>query len=321
MNTILMPTYNCGSYISDAITSILNQTYKEFEFLIIDDGSTDNTKEIVESFEDPRISYVEKEHSGIVEALNYGLKISKYDLIGIMHADDIAHPDWLISMLNIRKNNPELDIISCWYSCFIDKKILFNIHTPECHKEIVNGLALYSLISHPGCTFSKSRILKYSEGYSIPGGIEDYALWYELRNNTIFHNVPKVLIFYRLRKTSLSRNNIAQYNRAIYSFQEQIYENLEANLCIDVKQINIAKGWREYFYGNKSLARQYWRKSIKVFFRDYRVIIAYTLSFLPSNLLSWIIESRIRFRINYILNYFSKENKKLRYEFNNIFKQ
>lgn len=315
MITVLMPTYNCAAYISCAIRSILAQTHQNFEFLIIDDGSDDNTKEIVHSFIDPRIIYFQLEHMGVVSALNFGIIKASFDLIAIMHADDLAHPDLLKRSIFIRTHNPSLDIISCWYSCFKNKKILYNVKTPETHNDIVNGLVLYSLVCHPGCTFSKSKLLEFSHGYSASGGIEDYALWYQLKDHLIFYNIQEVLIFYRMRTNSLSRNNLIQYNKTIYCFQRSFYDKLPQYFGIDPKRINIYKGWREYFYGSPNLARKYWRSCEREFLKDYKILLAFLISFLPEKLFMFFKESQIRFRIHYLIEYFKKDNRTIRKTF------
>ena len=92
--SIIMPAYNAEKYIREAIESILNQTYTDFEFIIINDGSTDKTKEIIKSYSDPRIVYMEnEENSGIVVTLNKGLKCAQGEYIARMDSDDISLPD------------------------------------------------------------------------------------------------------------------------------------------------------------------------------------------------------------------------------------
>lgn len=312
MITILMPTYNCAEYIGYAIKSILNQTYKDFEFLIIDDGSTDNSESIISQFNDGRIKYMKLPHSGIVTSLNYGISKSTFNVVGIMHADDIAHPDWLKESVAMRKSNRSLDIISCWYVCFINNSIKYVVKTPEDHESIVKGLILYSLISHPGCTFDKDRVLKYSNGYRLDGGIEDYDLWFQLKDKLEFYNIPKPLIFYRLRKTSLSRNSLNDYKKSVHNFQERFFDKLDSTFGVEKSDIPIYRGWREYFYGEKKLARNYWLQQPSCFFSDYRVSIAFLLTYFPKFLLTYLIEKRLRYRMLYLLKYYSMDMRKLR---------
>ncbi len=93
--TVLLPTFNSGEYLSTSIKSILEQTYTDFEFLIVDDGSTDSTENIVKSFKDKRIKYLKKKRTSLPDTLNYGLKHAKYEWIARMDADDFALPNRL----------------------------------------------------------------------------------------------------------------------------------------------------------------------------------------------------------------------------------
>ena len=101
MLTVLMPTYNSCQYIETAIKSVLNQTYKDLELLIVDDGSTDDTESSISEFSDTRIRYIKKEHEGLAASLNYGLKIAKHDWVSRMDADDISHPKRLEKQISI----------------------------------------------------------------------------------------------------------------------------------------------------------------------------------------------------------------------------
>src|SRR6266487_3978128 len=105
--SVLMPAYNCGNYIADSIKSILNQTFKEFELIIIDDGSTDNTGEIVNAFKDSRILYKKKENKGTAAALNYGLSIAAGDWVARIDADDLNIVTRLEKQLKFLEENPD----------------------------------------------------------------------------------------------------------------------------------------------------------------------------------------------------------------------
>ena len=90
--SIILPTYNSARHIRCAIQSMLNQTYRDFELLVIDDGSSDDTEERVFSFKESRIRYLKRGHQGLSSALNYGLSVASSDIIARMDADDVAVP-------------------------------------------------------------------------------------------------------------------------------------------------------------------------------------------------------------------------------------
>src|SRR5438309_494210 len=104
--TVLMPAYNAGKYIRASIESVLNQTYQNFELLIINDGSTDDTISIVLSINDPRIVLVNKEHEGIATTLNTGLRLADTYYIARFDADDICMPQRLEKQFNFLEDHP-----------------------------------------------------------------------------------------------------------------------------------------------------------------------------------------------------------------------
>lgn len=307
--SVLMPTYNCAEYIFDAIKSILNQTYKNFEFLIIDDGSTDNTKEIVLRFNDPRIKYIQKEHTGFADSLNYGLKIAKYDLIARMDADDISLPNRFEAQLSFYNDNSDYKIISCWYGIFSNNRLKYIVKTPTRYPDIKVKLLLHSTICHAPALFEKKTVIEAGGYKDIV--FEDYELWLRLVDKVKFTNIPEVFYLQRYRKDSLSRDNIIQKYKIHYNIQEDYYKDLGYFFGIKEKEEMVYRGWREYFYGNKNKARFYW-KSSKNCFEDYRLFIAYIISFLPDFLFVPFKEFRTRFRLEYCFKYFNKEYTSLR---------
>ena len=109
--TVLMPVYNCEKYLRESIESILNQTFKDFEFLIINDGSSDKSAEIVESYNDNRINFVQNEKNiGLAASLNRGLDIAKGEYIARMDADDISLPERLEKQVRFMETNPQIGI-------------------------------------------------------------------------------------------------------------------------------------------------------------------------------------------------------------------
>src|SRR5688572_23962176 len=109
-----MPAYDCGKLIAQSIKSILNQIYNELDFIIIEDGSTDNTEEIVNGFKDSRIIYKKTENKGTSAALNYGLKFCTGEWVARIDADDLNIPGRLETQVNFIETNPQYDIISSW---------------------------------------------------------------------------------------------------------------------------------------------------------------------------------------------------------------
>ena len=119
--SVIVPTYNCGEFISEAIESILNQTYPATEIIIVDDGSTDNTEEIVNSFGAEKITYIRQANSGVSTARNLGLAKANGDYITFLDADDIWLPLMLESQINVLENNRDITLCFTNFVRFIHK--------------------------------------------------------------------------------------------------------------------------------------------------------------------------------------------------------
>jgi glycosyltransferase involved in cell wall biosynthesis len=291
-----MTTYNCAPYIGQAVKSILNQTYKDFELLIIDDGSTDNTSELIKSFDDNRIAYHKVDHKGIGSAANYGLKIAKYDWIARMDADDISAPNRLETQIKFICSD-SVRIISSWCGYFLNNKLKYINNTPVDDHIIKEKLKLHSVISHQSSLFNKKFILNELGGYSENlEAFIDYDLWLRAVNKVKFIIVPEVLVYARIRSDSVSNSKLYQKNFTFYKLQQNYFSKLDSEILDN--EIN---GWREYFYGDKNLVRVYWVK-VKMNEWDYRMILALIISFLPENFLNFFKNLRLRLRFEYILN-------------------
>jgi glycosyltransferase involved in cell wall biosynthesis len=109
--SVVIPTYNYGRFLSEAIQSVLDQTYKDFEIIVIDDGSTDNTEEVVNSFKDSRIRYIYQDHSGVSVAENAGVNAARGEYITGMGADDLYLPRNLEIKVKLLDSRPEIGMV------------------------------------------------------------------------------------------------------------------------------------------------------------------------------------------------------------------
>ena len=319
MISVVMPVYNGESYLPYSIQSILNQTYKDFEFIIINDGSKDNSEKIILSFNDKRIKYFKCEHRGISKTLNYGLSKSSCDIIARMDADDIAVPTRFEEQLNFLNSNPDYDVVSSWYTLFKNKKIKYVIKTVETDFQIKQRLMLHSEIVHPGVMYRKGIVEKYN-GYSTDG-VEDYELWLKLKNEAKFYNIQKVLTFYRISDSSSTITKSEEFKSKKYLVQQPYYENLSTNFHLNHEhEENKIRGWREYFYGDKVKARKFWRKNNTRSLADIRLYSAIITTYFSNYHFEKFIKSNIKLKLKYYLNYFSKQYKELRNNFKELIK-
>jgi glycosyltransferase involved in cell wall biosynthesis len=306
-----MTTYNNAEYLPSSIKSILNQNYKNFKFIIIDDGSTDNTKEVIDSFKDERIKYHKIENSGLGEALNYGLKLCDTELVARMDSDDISMPDRIEKQYNFILNNKGYDIVSSWYAAFDKKKLLYTIKTPRDDEEIKKRFALHSEVIHAGMLYKKDKIL--SAGGYKKTVFEDYELWLRIKDGVTFYNIQEVLLMVRYRKDSFSRKNIEEKNKIVYCIQAPYYDGkLNENFRLSSLEENMYRGWREFFYGTERKAATYWNKMGAQVFSKPRILLAMVVLSFPKKFILWFKENRIKFRLSYFLNYFSEENREIR---------
>lgn len=308
--SVLMPAYNCGKYLGHSIKSILNQTYKDFEFIIIDDGSTDNTEEIVKGFKDTRIIYKKTKNKGTAAALNYGLKLCKYEWVARIDADDLNVPARLETQVKFFEENPEYDVISSWSVYFKDTgKILFLLKPPVEHLDIYDLLDLHNPVNQSGVIFRKDKIINdgFDENYKFN---EDFELFHRLRDKVKFYNIPQYLVYTRVRHDS---KTYTQRNRNIYGmlFNPAFKNMIDAKSKGEHFYWASAIAWINYFYGYRKDARSYFKNSF-----SWRNLAAYFTTFLPEKYFYKFIDSRLKYRIR---NMFESTGK-YKEELNNLLK-
>lgn len=204
--SVVLSTYNEEKYIAKSIQSILDQTYPYFEFIIVNDGSTDGTLDVIRSFDDPRIIVVDKPNSGLPDSLNKGIEKSKYDWIARMDGDDIAEPTRFENQVKyidetmgvIGGQFRAIDENDNFRSQNISKKPLT---TRECKRWILFGM---SPLAHPSVLIRKSLLEKYG-GYDVNfKAAQDNELWSRLSPSTSIINIPEVVLKYRKHSNNIT---------------------------------------------------------------------------------------------------------------------
>jgi len=196
--TVIIPLFNKEKHISRAMNSVLNQTYKNFELLIIDDGSTDNSYEEVKKINDTRIKIIKQNNQGVSSARNEGIHEAKYDLIGFLDADDEWQPDFLTNIKRLYQKYPKAGAYTTSYTVKKEdgsfNKPLFESFFPGKWEGIIDDYFKYAIIT-PIITASSVVIPKYvfkNVGY-FPMGIkrgEDLDMWRRiaLKYNIAYYN-------------------------------------------------------------------------------------------------------------------------------------
>ncbi|RDC54754.1 glycosyltransferase [Pedobacter chinensis] len=203
--TVLMPVFNSELFVAEAIQSILKQSYQDFDFLIINDGSTDNSDIIISSFSDNRIKYINnKTNKGIVSTLNEGLKLSTGKYIARMDADDIALPDRLAKQLDFLMANPKYKLCgSRAIAIDVNGKEISKLNRPL-HTDQLKVFNLFrNAFIHPTIMADAEAIKKfgYNEDYKYA---EDYLLFSQITMNYQVANLNERLLLYRIHDESIT---------------------------------------------------------------------------------------------------------------------
>ncbi len=205
--SVIMPVFNAESYLCEAIESILRQTYKDFEFIIVNDGSTDNSKSIIEEYskKDSRIVCINNDNKGISLSLNDGILQAKGKYIARMDADDISHADRLKKQFTYMEAHPHVGVCGAWAKLFGDVKKKKVKKHPVDHNKLVAKLLFSVCFIHPTVMMRKELLLSTNNLYDPTfTSAQDYDLWERLYKHTTFSNIPEVLLDYRVSKSSVS---------------------------------------------------------------------------------------------------------------------
>ena len=224
--TVLLPVYNCELYIQTAVESILNQTFTDFELLIIDDASTDATVAILKKFDDSRIQLIQKPvNSGYTTSLNYGLQLAQGEYIARMDADDISYPERFAKQIAYLETHLEVVVCGTTYKIVDNDK---RIALPEQHDAIKIGLLWGNCILHPSVMIRKKVIDDFSILYDTSKEpAEDYALWVRLLSMGKLHNLQEVLVEYRVYGNQVSRKRAEEQKKNDIATKFQLLQYLE----------------------------------------------------------------------------------------------
>lgn len=234
--SIIMTAFNEEKYISQAIDSILAQTYKEFEFIIVDDGSSDSTPDIIKNYRDKRIQFFAlPENRGVGAAHAFAIEQAKGEFIAIADADDIHCPDRIFKQLSYLKENKDIGVVDCLVRYFADneeikgstrysyitnyrQKHIDCIVTPEDYQR---SLYWFCSVVHSASMFYKKLLEPFN--YSDLTVIEDYEIFYKMNKSGVkFGKVQEILVDVRItsNSTTLAQNQNLMKNFIIIKYEE-----------------------------------------------------------------------------------------------------
>jgi len=212
--SVVMSVYNSGKYLAEAIDSILSQTFTDFEFIIINDGSTDGSLSIIKGYRenDDRIVLISRKNKGLPFSLNEGIAASRGKYIARMDSDDIALPQRLQKQYDFMEKYNEVGVLGSGALTidekgqplkrgFIPKKVFISYSDLD----IRANLLFSSALIHPTVLIRKSVLDRSGCVYNVKAyAAQDYDLWCRLSSFTMFANLRECLIMYRVNTESLS---------------------------------------------------------------------------------------------------------------------
>ena len=202
-----MPVYNGQRYLREAIDSILLQTFRDFEFLIINDASTDGSVEIIKSYTDPRIRLVHNETNlGMSATPNKGLDLAQGEYVARKDCDDVSLPTRLEKLVRFLDAHPDVGVCGTWIKLFMGANYI--IRYPLTHEEIKCHLILGSQLAGSSAMLRKQVFLDHNLYYDVNCKLaEDYELWTRCSNVTILANIPEILYEYRWHAEQISQTD------------------------------------------------------------------------------------------------------------------
>lgn len=259
--SVIIPVYNSSKYVSEAIASVFAQTYQDFEIIVIDDGSTDNSREIIEDFIEKypsKINYIYQKNKGIAGARNTGIKNAKGSLIALLDADDKWHPARLEKEIVIIESSPQIGLVhSNLMSISEDGIPLENFKR---NKKYLSGYIFKHLflrsadIGSPTVLFRKDCCMNVGlfDENIVCMGCDDRDMWLRIAQKYRVEYINEILAYHRLHNTNFSNNTQRMFNARLYVINK-FYPGISKNNKL--KKLALAKVHRDlgdhFLYGLK----------------------------------------------------------------------
>jgi len=213
--SVVFPIYNSALHLRKSIESLLSQTYKNFEIIAINDGSTDTSRDILLSYKDQRIKYFEHmQNQGLVATLNEGFALTKGKYIARMDPDDYCQKDRLEKQVKYLDGHPDISILGSWIQNFGLYTYLWRVH--QTSKFITTKLLFETSVAHPSVMMRRESVLatgiKFEEKYH---GAEDFMFWSKLSEGGLkFANIPQALLNYRTHPSQVGEAEKSRQQRS-----------------------------------------------------------------------------------------------------------
>ena len=295
--SVVIPTFNREDLIKDAINTVLEQVYQNFEIIIIDDGSTDNTSEVVKSFDDARIKYIYQENAGISKARNKGIEDASGEYIAFLDSDDLWHPEKLEKQVSVLDKDPDVDLLSnnSQYMTFQNDIIEIKKNYVKSQKENISLILL-----DPDKVFTGTPTLLVRKTIFEKVGLfdetvtfcEDWDLFFRIALVGKICHIPEILTYVRNHKGNITNiSHVGKFKNGYLRFLEKAFSNelLPLEMLQIKKQVYSNTWWsiaywalyksQDYTVARESLWKSLKKSPRKIF--NIGFLIALFLSYSP----------------------------------------
>lgn len=248
--SVVMPVFNAEKFVKQAVESILKQTFTDFEFIIIDDGSTDLTAAILDLFSDARIVRINHKHNeGLVKSLNDGINQARGEFIARMDADDISLPERFGLQYQYLQDHPEIGALGGNFSLIgADGQHIMNKEHPLSNQLIKWKMCFENPIQHP-TVMMRRDVVKNLNGYRDFKASEDYDLWQRMSEITQLGNINQKILNYRHHGNNLTSS--PNENRS--SERNDIRERAIMSILGENEHVDWVLYWNDPFYSSKTI--------------------------------------------------------------------
>lgn len=208
--SVVLPVYNCAQYVGEAVQSILDQTFTDFELIIIDDGSTDQTPDVLREYRDPRIRRITQSNQGLAATLNRGIGLARGGYIARQDADDISLPERFHKQILYLESHPTCALVGTWAEIWQERERTERRHRHPCESSTLKFELLFNNpFVHSSVVLRKTALDRVG-GYAPDGFPQtgDYELWSRIAHEYDVGNVPEIFQIYREVGGSLSRVSV-----------------------------------------------------------------------------------------------------------------
>ncbi len=250
--SVVMSVFNGEKYLGEAVDSILNQTFKDFEFIVINDGSTDGTREILESYNDSRIVLIHQENIGLTKSLNKGIALAKGEYIARQDADDISMPERLEKQIEFLENHKNIVLLGTAIKCIdINGVHLKTVKYPHDYTSIRKAINRFNCFYHGSVIFKRHCFLELGGYREFFIKSQDYDLWLRFVEKFEAANLSLPLYKYRFSRTSFAFNNLVSKKR-MAKFARQLNNTRKS----EVNKQSLIQDLKIFFKSPLSLAEK-----------------------------------------------------------------